>query len=67
MLTVQLPAGSSLPARRCSMPWARCHMVRRPAVGATSLRVETSGLAPGVYALRMLAGGTAPTRRVVVK
>ena len=42
-------------------------MVRRPAVGATSLRVETSGLAPGVYALRMLASGAAPTRCVVVE
>jgi len=65
MLTVQLPAG--LVPTSAVLFNALGRMVRRPAVGATSLRVETSGLAPGVYALWMLVGDAAPTRRVVVE
>lgn len=39
-----------------------------PAMGAAaSFRVETAGLAPGVYTLRLLAGGVALARRVVVE
>ena len=63
--TVQLPAGFG--PGSAALLNALGQVVRRPAVGAASFRVETSGLAPGVYTLRLQAGGTALARRVVVQ
>ena len=63
--TVQLPAGVS--PGSAELLNALGQVVRRPAVGAASFRVETSGLAPGVYTLRLQAGGAALARRVVVQ
>ena len=63
--TVQLPAG--LAPTQAELLNALGQAVRRPAVGAGSFRVETNGLAPGVYTLRLLTGGAALARRVVVE
>ena len=62
---MQLPAGR-VPTR-AKLLNVLGQVVRRPAVGAASFRVETSGLVPGVYTLRLLAGGAALARRVVVE
>jgi hypothetical protein len=63
--TVQLPTG--LAPTSAELLNALGQVVRRPAVSACSFTVETSGLAPGLYTLRLLAGGTALARRVVVE
>lgn len=63
--TVQLPATFS--PTSAELLNALGQVVRRPAVGTASFRVETNGLAPGVYTLRLRAGGTALARRVVVE
>ena len=63
--TVTLPAG--LLPTQAELLNALGQVVRRPAVGGASFRVETSGLAPGLYTLHVLAGGTALARRVVVE
>ena len=63
--TVQLPAGFR--PGSAALLNALGQVVRRPAVGAASFRVETGGLAPGVYTLRLQAGGAALARRVVVQ
>ena len=52
--TVTLPAG--LLPTQAELLNALGQVVRRPAVGGASFRVETSGLAPGLYTLRLLAG-----------
>ncbi|GAB3575079.1 hypothetical protein GCM10027345_09890 [Hymenobacter daeguensis] len=62
---VQLPAG--LVPTQAELLDALGQVVRRPAIGSSSFRVETSGLAPGLYTLRLRAGGTALARRVVVE
>jgi hypothetical protein len=63
--TVQLPAG--LAPSNAELLNALGQVVRRPAVGSGSFRVETSGLALGLYTLRLLASGTALAKRVVVE
>lgn len=62
---VQLP--TSLLPTSAELLNALGQVVRRPAVGAGSFTVATSGLAPGIYTLRLLAGGAALARRVVVE
>ncbi|MDB5235008.1 MAG: hypothetical protein JWR44_2001 [Hymenobacter sp.] len=42
-------------------------VVRHPAASSPIFRVETSGLAPGVYTLRLHTGGVALAKRVVVE
>ncbi|GAB3575083.1 FG-GAP-like repeat-containing protein [Hymenobacter daeguensis] len=63
--TVQLPAG--LVPTQAELLDALGQVVRRPAIGSGSFQVETSGLAPGLYTLRLRAGGTALAKRVVVE
>ena len=65
--TVQLPAGF-IPTQ-AELLNALGQVGRRPALGgASSFRVETSGLAPGLYTLRLQADGAATlARRVVVE
>ncbi|MDO7848986.1 T9SS type A sorting domain-containing protein [Hymenobacter sp. M29] len=63
--TVTLPAGA--PATHAELLNALGQVVRRPAGSGASFRVETAGLAPGVYTLRLRAGGAALARRVVVE
>ncbi|GAB3878717.1 hypothetical protein GCM10028824_41170 [Hymenobacter segetis] len=63
--TVQLPAG--LAPTSAELLNTLGQVVRRPAVGAGSFTVATSGLAPGIYTLRLRAGGEALARRVVVE
>lgn len=62
---VQLPAGFT--PTQAELLNTLGQVVRRPAVGAARFTVETSGLAPGLYTLRLQAGGTALARRVVVE
>ena len=62
---VQLPA--ALAASQAELLNALGQVVRRPATGGARFAVETSGLAPGVYTLRLQAGGAALARRVVVE
>ena len=63
--TVQLPAG--LLPTSAELLNTLGQVVRRPAVSAGSFKVETNGLAPGIYTLRLLAGGAALARRVMVE
>lgn len=63
--TVQLSAGMLPSSAELLNPLGQ--VVRRPAVGAASFTVATSGLAPGIYTLRLLAGGASLARRVVVE
>ncbi|MGY3088378.1 hypothetical protein ACVWYF_001411 [Hymenobacter sp. UYAg731] len=63
--TVQLPAG--LAPTQAELLNALGQVVRRPAVSAGSFTVATSGLAPGIYTLRLRAGGVALAHRVVVE
>jgi hypothetical protein len=63
--TVQLPAGIAPTSAELLNTLGQ--VVRRPAVGSSSFTVATSGLDPGLYTLRLLAGGTALARRVVVE
>ncbi|MGY3088380.1 hypothetical protein ACVWYF_001413 [Hymenobacter sp. UYAg731] len=63
--TVRLPAG--LAPTQAELLNALGQVVRRPAVGAASFTVATSGLATGIYTLRLRAGGAALARRVVVE
>ena len=63
---VTLPAG--LAPTQAELLNALGQVVRRPAVGgATSFRVETAGLAPGLYTLRVRAGSAALARCVAVE
>ena len=64
--TVQLPA--AFHPTQGELLNSLGQVVRRPAVGSTSsFRVETSGLAPGLYTLRLQAGGALMSRRVAVE
>ncbi|WP_201978010.1 IPT/TIG domain-containing protein [Hymenobacter rubidus] len=64
--TVTLPAGT-LPTQ-AELLNALGQVVRRPAVSGASFQVETSGLAPGVYTLRLqVAGAATLAKRVVVE
>ena len=64
--TVQLPAAFN--PTQAELLNSLGQVVRRPAVSsAANFRVETRGLAPGLYTLRLLAGGAALVRRVVVE
>jgi hypothetical protein len=63
--TVQLPAGFS--ATQPELLNALGQVVRRPEASGSSFRVETSGLAPGVYTLRLHSGEALLTKRVVVE
>ncbi|MGY3088379.1 hypothetical protein ACVWYF_001412 [Hymenobacter sp. UYAg731] len=63
--TVRLPAG--LAPTQAELLNALGQVVRRPAVSAGSFTVATSGLAPGIYTLRLRAGGVALAHRVVVE
>lgn len=65
--TVQLPA--ALGPVQAELLNALGQVVRRPAAGLAggSFPVETSGLAAGVYTLRLQVGGAALARRVVVE
>lgn len=63
---VMLPA--ALAPTRAELLNSLGQVVRRPATGGVaSFRVETTGLAPGLYTLRLQAGGAALARRVVVE
>ncbi|MCI1188424.1 FG-GAP-like repeat-containing protein [Hymenobacter sp. DH14] len=64
--TVTLPAGFG-PVASAELLNALGQVVRRQAPRGLRFRVETSGLAPGLYTLRLQAGGTALARRVVVE
>ena len=63
--TVQLPAGYN--PTQAELLNVLGQVVRRPAAGRSRFTVETSGLVPGVYTLRLRAGITALARRVVVE
>lgn len=63
---VTLPAG--LAPTQAELLNSLGQVVRRPATGAaTGFRVETAGLAPGLYTLRVRARSAALARRVVVE
>ena len=63
---VQLPAG--LTTTQPELLNSLGQVVRRPAVGAAaSFRVETAGLAPGLYTLRLAKSAGTVVRRVVVE
>ena len=64
--TVHLP--TDFAASQAELLNSLGQVVRRPAVGgATSFRVETNGLAAGLYTLRLQASGAALARRVAVE
>ncbi len=67
---VQVPAVAGAPAVQADLRNALGQLVRRKTAplpaGGTRLTVETSGLAPGVYTLRLQAGGHALAQRVVL-
>ena len=65
--TVQLPVAWGAAPVRAELLNALGQVVRRPRIAGSCGRVETSGLAPGLYTLRLQAGGTALARRVVVE
>ena len=63
--TVQLPAGTTPgPAELLN---SLGQVVRRPAGAGPRFTVETAGLAPGIYTLRMRLGTATVARRVVVE
>ena len=64
---VQLPAAWGAAPVQAELLNALGQVVRRLRLAGSPARVETSGLAPGLYTLRLLAGGTALARRVVVE
>nr|WP_262895779.1 T9SS type A sorting domain-containing protein [Hymenobacter ruricola] len=63
--TVQLPANSG--STKAALLNALGQVVRRPAVSGAGFRVETAGLAPGVYSLRLHSGAGPVAKRVVVE
>lgn len=63
--TVQLPAG--LVAGPAELLNSLGQVVCRPAVAGPRFAVETAGLAPGVYTLRLAVGAGTVARRVVVE
>ncbi|MBD2723621.1 T9SS type A sorting domain-containing protein [Hymenobacter sp. BT189] len=65
VFTVQLPAGFG--STQAELLNALGQVVRRPAVAVPSFRVETAGLAPGVYTLRLHTDAGAVAKRVVVE
>jgi hypothetical protein len=62
--SVTLPAGTQ--ATRAELLNALGQVVHRPAVASPRFRVETAGLAPGVYALCLATGAATVTKRVVI-
>lgn len=65
--TVTLRAAFASAPVRAELLNALGQVVRRPAVGGASFRVETGGLAPGVYTLRLTTDAGALARRVVLE
>jgi len=63
--TVQLPAG--LGAARLTLLNALGQTVRTVAVSGQAVALDLRGLAPGVYAVQLAAGGQRATRRLVVE
>ncbi|MDO7848989.1 T9SS type A sorting domain-containing protein [Hymenobacter sp. M29] len=63
--SVTLPAGTA--ATRAELLNALGQVVRRPAVDGPRFTVETAGLAPGVYSLRLRTGEAVLARRVIVE
>ena len=64
---MQLPAAAYGPAASAELLNALGQAVRRINVAGPRVTVETAGLAPGVYTLRLHSGGAALTKRVVVE
>ncbi|MDO7850968.1 T9SS type A sorting domain-containing protein [Hymenobacter convexus] len=62
---VTLPAGTT--ATQAELVNALGQVVRRPAGAGPSFVVETGGLAPGIYTLRLGTGAAIVTRRVAVQ
>ena len=65
--TVRLPAALTTVPVQAELLNALGQVVRRPVAGGTSFRVETGGLAAGIYTLRLQGGGATLVRRVVVE
>lgn len=65
--TVQLPASFGLASAQAELLNALGQVVCRPMATKASFQVETSGLAPGVYTLRLHTGAAALAKRVVVE
>ncbi|MFD2721202.1 T9SS type A sorting domain-containing protein [Hymenobacter monticola] len=63
--TVQLPAGAG-PAALTVLD-ALGRPVRTQIATASKADLDLTGLAPGLYAVRVQAGGTTATRRLVVE
>ncbi|MDO7848652.1 T9SS type A sorting domain-containing protein [Hymenobacter sp. M29] len=63
--TVTLPAGTA--ATQAELLNTLGQVVRRPAVAGPRFTVETVGLAPGVYSLRLSTGAGTLTKRVAVQ
>ncbi|MBF9142888.1 FG-GAP-like repeat-containing protein [Hymenobacter properus] len=61
---VRLPAGTAV--TQGELLNALGQVVRRPAVAGTRFTVETAGLGPGVYSLRLSTGAGIVTKRVVI-
>ena len=64
---MQLPAAAYGPAASAELLNALGQAVRCINVAGPRFTVETAGLAPGVYTLRLHSGGAALTKRVVVE
>lgn len=65
--TVTLPTTLASAPMRAELLNALGQVVRRPTAGGASFRVETGGLAPGVYTLRLATDAGALARRVVLE
>jgi len=65
--TVQLPGSLGAPAVQAELLNALGQVVRRHTAAGASFQVETTGLATGVYTLRLLVNGTSLAKRVVVQ
>ncbi|WP_233168621.1 T9SS type A sorting domain-containing protein [Hymenobacter sp. BT523] len=65
VFTVQLPVGFG--STQAELLNALGQVVRCPAVAGPSFRVETAGLAPGVYTLRLRTDAGTVAKRVVVE
>ncbi|MDO7848653.1 T9SS type A sorting domain-containing protein [Hymenobacter sp. M29] len=61
---VTLPAGTA--ATQAELLNTLGQVVRRPTVAGPRFTVETAGLAPGVYSLRLRTGAAVVTKRVVI-
>jgi hypothetical protein len=64
--TVQLP-GALGPCASAELLNALGQVVRRPAMAGPRFAVETAGLAPGVYTLRVVTGAATLAKRVAVE